>query len=336
MVPGGHFKIALPDAAGVHGTIPPCSSTDRQMARDIYGEVSSRIIAELERGAAPWVKPWSATAGRNVPCNAVTNRPYSGCNVLLLWMAQQAGYRTPRYLTFKQARDLGGSVRRGEHGSKVYVVKQIQVREEQAGGEESVRLVPMLREYVVFNVDQCEGLPETAHASPRLFYAEQCIEMKRFLTIVLTKHVFGSTFGSTICLIWLDLTMPADATLTAPRAPAIRSRISNGSQLLNGVDGRSAQARRYRDLVIALADDLGGPDVLSEADKALVRQAAGMTLQAEAMQASAVRGEPTDAAQVVRVSNALARLLGQLRRKAKAKAAPDLRTYLARTEGAPV
>jgi antirestriction protein ArdC len=89
------------------------------MNRDLYSEISARIIAELERGAAPWVKPWSATAGRNVPCNAATNRPYSGCNVLLLWFAQKAGYNTPRYLTYKQARDLGGNVRTGEQGTKV-------------------------------------------------------------------------------------------------------------------------------------------------------------------------------------------------------------------------
>jgi antirestriction protein ArdC len=86
------------------------------MKRDLYAEVSTRIVAELEAGAAPWVKPWSATAGMNTPGNAVTNRPYSGCNVLLLWMAQTAGYRTPRFLTFKQALELGGNVRRGEHG----------------------------------------------------------------------------------------------------------------------------------------------------------------------------------------------------------------------------
>jgi antirestriction protein ArdC len=70
--------------------------------------------AELERGAAPWGKPWSATPGDNAPCNAVTGRPYSGSNIVLLWMAQTAGYRTPRYLTFKQALELGGSVRKGE------------------------------------------------------------------------------------------------------------------------------------------------------------------------------------------------------------------------------
>jgi antirestriction protein ArdC len=62
----------------------------------------------------------------------VSNRPYSGCNVVLLWMAQAAGYRTPRYLTFKQALDLGGHVRKGEHGTKVYFVKQLQVRDQRA------------------------------------------------------------------------------------------------------------------------------------------------------------------------------------------------------------
>ncbi len=130
--------------------------------RDLYGEVSARIIAELERGAAPWIKPWSATAGGNTPCNAVSNRAYSGCNVVLLWMAQAAGYRTPRYLTFKQAVELGGHVRKGEHGVRVYFVKQLAVRDKDTadnGGETETRLIPMLREYVVFNVDQCEGLP---------------------------------------------------------------------------------------------------------------------------------------------------------------------------------
>ena len=97
------------------------------VSRDLYAAVSTRIIAELEAGAAPWVRPWSVTAGANTPCNAVSNRPYSGCNVVLLWMAANAGYRTPRYLTFKQARELGGNVRKGEHGTKVYFVKQLQV-----------------------------------------------------------------------------------------------------------------------------------------------------------------------------------------------------------------
>src|SRR5438552_11123745 len=129
------------------------------MKRDLYAEVSTRIVAELEAGAAPWVKPWSATPGANTPCNAVSNRPYSACNVVLLWMAQAAGYRTPRFLTFKQALELGGNVRKGARGTKVYFVKQLQVRDKNADDDAATRIVPMLREYTVFNVEQCESLP---------------------------------------------------------------------------------------------------------------------------------------------------------------------------------
>ena len=130
------------------------------MKRDLYSDVSARIIAELERGAAPWIKPWSITSGQNVPQNAATNRPYSGCNVILLWLPRNRGWATPRFLTFKQAVEAGGHVRKGEHGTKVYFVKQLNVKGDN-GEEAETRLIPMLREYTVFNVDQCEGLPDS-------------------------------------------------------------------------------------------------------------------------------------------------------------------------------
>jgi antirestriction protein ArdC len=130
------------------------------MKRDLYAEVSAKIVAELEAGAAPWLKPWAATPGANTPCNAVTNRPYSGCNIVLLWMAQAAGYRTPRFLTFNQALEVGGHVRKGERGTKVYFVKKLQVRDKDAHDDTATRIVPLLREHTVFNVDQCQNLPE--------------------------------------------------------------------------------------------------------------------------------------------------------------------------------
>ncbi len=130
------------------------------MKRDLYAEVSARIVAELEEGTAPWVKPWSATASQNVPQNAVTNRPYSGCNVILLWLACSNGWAAPRFLTYKQAIEAGGNVRRGEHGTKVYFVKQLQIKDD-TSDEADTRLIPMLREYTVFNVEQCENLPDS-------------------------------------------------------------------------------------------------------------------------------------------------------------------------------
>jgi antirestriction protein ArdC len=99
------------------------------MKRDLYAKVTARIVAELERGAAPWVKPWPAMPGQNVPQNAVSNRPNSGCNVILLWLTRGRGWSTPRFLTFKQAIEVGGNVRKGEHGTKVYFVKQLQVKD---------------------------------------------------------------------------------------------------------------------------------------------------------------------------------------------------------------
>jgi hypothetical protein len=70
-------------------------------------------------------------------------------------------------------------------------------------------------------------------------------------------------------------------TVAAERSPTLRSRVTNGSQLLANVDGRTAEARRYRDLVISFADDLGGVDKLTEADKALCRQAAASVVAGE-------------------------------------------------------
>ena len=77
-----------------------------------------------------------------MPQNAVTNRPYSGCNVILLWLARNRGWATPRFLTFKQAIEAGGNVRKGEHGTSVYFVKQLQVHGKGADDNSSTRLVP--------------------------------------------------------------------------------------------------------------------------------------------------------------------------------------------------
>lgn len=132
------------------------------MSRNLYQEVTQRILTQLQNGTVPWVKPWSATAGNNIPCNAVSNRPYSGVNVLLLWNVIDAGYATPRFLTFKQALEAGGNVRKGEHGFKVVFVKQLIVRDKNAAAndQDATRTIPMLREYTVFNVAQCENLPD--------------------------------------------------------------------------------------------------------------------------------------------------------------------------------
>jgi len=125
--------------------------------RDHYTEVSTRILQQLESGTVPWVKPWAATPGQNVPGNAVTGRPYSGVNTILLWLARERGWPTAKFLTFKQAKDAGGNVRKGEHGTPVYFVSRFVPKSER--DSENPRTVGMMKVFTVFNVAQCENLP---------------------------------------------------------------------------------------------------------------------------------------------------------------------------------
>jgi antirestriction protein ArdC len=138
--------------------------------RDIYKTVTDQIVAELKAGVRPWIQPWSQTPGLNVPCNAVSGRAYSGVNTLLLWTARHHGWPQPRFLTFKQALEAGGHVRKGEHGQHVVFVKDLHVREPE---EEDPRIVRMLRTYTVFNIAQCDGLPDSLTALPKGFNPDQ-------------------------------------------------------------------------------------------------------------------------------------------------------------------
>jgi antirestriction protein ArdC len=136
------------------------------MKRDLYAEITDRLIAKLEAGTVPWVRGWNA--GTSVPMNAISNRPYSGINVLLFWLSADKGYSSPRYLTFKQAKQAGGTVRAGEKSTRIVYFKQLEVRDrsEPSNSEDAVKRIPMLKEYYVFNVDQCDGLPEHVRRGP--------------------------------------------------------------------------------------------------------------------------------------------------------------------------
>lgn len=143
--------------------------------RDIYQEVTDRICAELEAGAAPWVKPWKGrTVAPMLPYNAATKTPYSGVNILVLWGTVEAfGYPTYGFMTFNQAKQLGASVRKGEKGHGVVFTKRLRVRDEDGQGDsqgedgEPGKIVSMLRRYTVFNVAQIDGLPDSYHQAPK-------------------------------------------------------------------------------------------------------------------------------------------------------------------------
>jgi antirestriction protein ArdC len=123
-----------------------------------YERITERIVALLEQGTVPWHKPWKVKTG--LPRNLVSKKPYRGINVFLL-MAMS--YESPHWLTFRQAIQLGGNVKKGEKSCPVVFWK----RRETEGEESSEpRKAPLLRLYHVFNAAQCEGLKDAPEEIP--------------------------------------------------------------------------------------------------------------------------------------------------------------------------
>lgn len=135
--------------------------------KDIYQSVTNQIIAALEAGTPPWVCPWQAGAGDLAPANLASGRPYRGINVLLLNLrAMGCGYRINRWMTFRQARELGACVRKGEHGTPIVFFKMHEVADRNAAvatptkrGEDR-KVIPLLRSFTVFNAAQLDDLPD--------------------------------------------------------------------------------------------------------------------------------------------------------------------------------
>ena len=129
---------------------------------DLYQEVTNAIVAELERGVVPWVRPWTTLDPRfgGGPFNGHTARAYRGVNVLLLLIsAMKKGYEDPRWFTYLQAQALGAQVKGGERSTLVIFWKQSSFKEKNEDtGEMEEKKIPLLRSYNVFNASQCEGL----------------------------------------------------------------------------------------------------------------------------------------------------------------------------------
>ena len=134
---------------------------------DLYQSVTDRIITELEAGRLPWVQPWDgqhAACQIGLPVNAVSGKPYSGINILLLWGAViEKGYPSQIWLTYRQAKSLGSYVRKGECGEIICYADRFVTKDEKqnaiAEGRDAVA-IPFLKRYRVFNIAQCDGLPE--------------------------------------------------------------------------------------------------------------------------------------------------------------------------------
>ncbi|MFO0255484.1 MAG: ArdC family protein [Betaproteobacteria bacterium] len=131
--------------------------------RNVYQEVTDRIVAELEKGAAPWIKPWrtDSSADRNF----ISGKPYRGINRLLLGMQGRA---SPHWATFKQWQEKGGKVRKGEKAAHIVFFKPVaSIKETEDGAELTGKGYCVIRDYCVFNAEQVDGveIPEPAGES---------------------------------------------------------------------------------------------------------------------------------------------------------------------------
>ncbi len=131
--------------------------------QDVYSRITGKIIAELEQGVRPWMKPWNAehAAGRITKPLRHNGQPYNGINILMLWSAAVTeGYSAPIWMTFRQAKELGANVRKGEKGELVVYANTItRTEHDEETGEDTEQAIPFMKGYTVFNVEQIEGLP---------------------------------------------------------------------------------------------------------------------------------------------------------------------------------
>lgn len=157
------------------------------MTTDVYEQVTDKIVAILEQGERPWMKPWNAehAAGKITRPLRFNSLPYSGVNILMLWAeAVDKGYDAPIWMTFRQAQELGGHVRKGEHGSLVvYANTMTKTEHDENTGEDIEHAIPFMKGYTVFNVEQINGLPGHYYAkaqAPTLTLEERDGKLETF------------------------------------------------------------------------------------------------------------------------------------------------------------
>lgn len=119
----------------------------------VYDIVTEIVLKKIEAGTNPWVKPWSDKYGNAAACNFKTKKAYRGINRILTNMS---GYSCPFWVTYKQAQELGGSVRKGEKSTLITYFQLLKDKQDEK------KNIPILKYYQIFNIEQCDGieLPE--------------------------------------------------------------------------------------------------------------------------------------------------------------------------------
>lgn len=128
-----------------------------QNIKDTYQRITDAVIEQLEAGTKPWIRPWRGNSRGSLVPRRATGEAYRGINVLMLWLSSElAGYEENTWMTYRQAQDLGGQVRKGEKGALVFKYGTFAPKERE---DDDDRGITFLKGYTVFNVEQIENLP---------------------------------------------------------------------------------------------------------------------------------------------------------------------------------
>ena len=146
--------------------------------RDLYQEVTDKIVTSIENGTSPWSRPWTEIAALGLPHNGISKANYHGINTAVLFVtAHENGYPSNEWYTYKQAAEIGANVRKGEKSTPIYYFKMLEVNHKNDEVESSMktsktgrddsRMIPFLVQYNVFNASQIDGLDVQVMPEPK-------------------------------------------------------------------------------------------------------------------------------------------------------------------------
>lgn len=239
---------------------------------DLYQQVTDKIIAALEKGTPPWRRPWSSAQhvhGNALPVNATTGRHYSGVNIPLLWMsAEERGFTSDRWLTYQQAKAVGGQIRRGETCTQAIIYKPFEKQASDLNdnllfdeeGKPVMESLAMLKPLQLFNVAQCDGLPEvvagTGHApmdKPDFSLSED--QLNKVLTILNATGVVCSSYRQNRAYY-----QPSTDRIVMPTTPQFETESDYWSTLLHELVHASGHSKRLnREGITSSSRKFGDP-----------------------------------------------------------------------------
>lgn len=182
------------------------------MSKDIYEIITARFIDQLKKGTVPWQKPWMGVQ------NIVSKKPYRGINSLILGGSD---FQSPYWLTFKQAHDLGGNIKKGEKATPVIYYKLFEKRDDHGnlvlGSNGRPTRIPFIRWSNAFNLDQTEGIEAPAQTATQgviqpLDKAAKIVQEAKICPIYHTGFAAVYSPGEDV------IRMPAQKTFRSPES----------------------------------------------------------------------------------------------------------------------